>query len=135
MRRRNIFKLLLALPFGLVLPAKGDAPAIKRQPRLLQKSAIAGVQYYQADAVWSNLKQGDLVLLKTEPDNRYDADAVEVYWHGAQSVGITKLGYLPRKQNYAISQLLRDNQQVYARITQLTESDDPWQRIQVSVFL
>lgn len=135
MRRRNIFKLLLALPFGAALPAKANTPLVKRQPRLLQKSAIAGVQYYQADVVWSDLKQGDLVLLKSEPDNRYDTDAVEVYWHGSNSESITKLGYLPRKQNYAVSQLLRDNQQVYARITRLTESDDPWQKIQVSVFL
>ncbi|AFJ02205.1 HIRAN domain-containing protein [Methylophaga frappieri] len=72
---------------------------------MLQHSPIAGFQYYQGEAAWSELKQGQLLRLQREADNPYEKRAVAVYRNE------TKLGCLPRdcgssymKQFYLITQ-------------------------------
>ena len=61
---------------------------------------IAGFTYYDGLEVIDQLTLGAMVTLKAEPENPYDPDAVAVYF------GETKLGYIPRIKNNALSQLL-----------------------------
>ncbi len=93
----------------------------------LQSSPIAGFQFYKGQKNWLQIKENDNVTLKAEPNNKFDKNAVEIYWQDQ------KLGYLPRNQNYAVSQLLKANNLLNAKIVKLQNSTDPWKRITVDI--
>ncbi|MDR2736838.1 MAG: HIRAN domain-containing protein [Gracilibacteraceae bacterium] len=61
---------------------------------------IAGFTYYDGLDVMDELELGTQVILKSEPDNPHDPDAVAIYY------GETKLGYVPEAENSQISHLL-----------------------------
>lgn len=61
---------------------------------------IAGFAYYDGVDVIEQLKPGCELSLAGEPDNPHDPDAVAIM------LGKTKLGYVPREANSAISQLI-----------------------------
>lgn len=46
-----------------------------------------------------------------------------------------KLGYVPRAENAAISHLLDNKQRLLAHVVTLTESRNPWQRVEFAVRL
>jgi hypothetical protein len=62
-----------------------------------------------------------------EADNKYDDRAVRVEWQGR------KLGYIPRLDNAAVSQLLDRGESLEAVIAGLAESGNPWERIGMEV--
>ena len=106
-------------------PASTGAPA----PMLLQRSPLAGYQYHQGPSLWPDLAIGQPLRLTREPDNPYDPRAVRIDWNGH------KLGYIPRRDNAAVSQLLDRRQAVSARIAMLKETPDPWRRVEVEVWV
>ena len=70
--------------------------------------------------------EGSLQLVR-EPDNRFDVRAVRVEWQGR------KLGYIPRLDNAAVSQLLDHGETLEAAIARLENSSNPWDRVMVEV--
>lgn len=58
--------------------------------------------------------------LVREADNRHDDRAARVEWQGH------KLGYIPRLDNAAVSQLLDCGERLEAVIAGLAESGNPW---------
>jgi len=107
-----------------VAPTSPEPAAI-----LLQQSPLAGFQYHQGPQLWAQLQPGQTLTLTREPANPYDPRAVRIDWNGA------KLGYLPRLDNAAASQLLDRGERVTARIAALAEDLDPWRRVRVEVYL
>lgn len=75
------------------------------------------------------LRVGDELQLIRESRNPVDIMAVKVEWEGF------KLGYVPRIENHAISQLLDRGETLTARIVRLEESLDPWRRVEFSALL
>ncbi|MDR1895764.1 MAG: HIRAN domain-containing protein, partial [Prevotellaceae bacterium] len=61
---------------------------------------IAGFTYYDGIDVFYDLKIGTELNLKAEPTNPFDPYAVIIYYK------TTKLGYIPRGENKAISRFL-----------------------------
>ena len=61
---------------------------------------IAGFTYYDGLDVIESLKLGTQVILKSEPENPHDPNAVAIYFEN------TKLGYIPQYKNSAISTLM-----------------------------
>lgn len=59
--------------------------------------------------------------------NRFDQRAVRIDWQGE------KLGYIPAKDNAAVSQLLDRGETMSALIVGLKKSNNPWERIEVEV--
>lgn len=96
---------------------------------LVQSSPLAGSQYYAAGEVWGQLQVGDALTLVREPDNRHDPRAVRVEWRGRQ------LGYLPRAQNRVVAAAMDGGEKLVARVARLKESGDPWQRVEVEVYV
>lgn len=96
---------------------------------LVQRSPLAGFQYYGGKILWDEMREGDRLTLVREPDNPYDAFAVRVEWRGA------KLGYLPRNQNRDVAGEMDRGTQVGARIGQLTTDRNPWKRLRVDVYV
>jgi len=68
--------------------------------RHLMSCNIAGFTYYDGIDVINNLQPGTHVILKSEPENPYDPNAVSIYYNE------TKLGYIPRAKNSYICDLL-----------------------------
>jgi hypothetical protein len=93
----------------------------------IQESPIAGFQFHRGEAVWASLNVGDALKLIREPSNDNDPDAVAVYFCGE------KLGYVPRAENSAVSQMLDRGENLEARISRLLVDDDPWQRIRITI--
>jgi hypothetical protein len=130
MLRRGFLRALAELAGLSVLPAPARAVAQPvRRAIVLQHSPLAGFQYHDGEMVWPWLRVGDELQLVREPGNPMDAKAVRVDWEGH------KLGYVPRLENHAISQLLDREEAVTAHIDRLEESQDPWRRIGLTVRL
>lgn len=96
---------------------------------LLQSSPLAGFQYYSGKRVWAELHEGDVLELVREPQNSYDPRAVRVEWHGI------KLGYVPRRDNEDVARLMDRGARLEARISRLSPSRNPWQRVLFEVYL
>ncbi len=133
MQRRTFFKSLFsAVPalslFGLVEPLAVRAKQ-SRSEVLLQTSPVAGFQYYDGDLLWDTLRQDDVLRLVPEPENQHDDQAVKVMWNDNQ------LGYIPRRDNTAISQMLQRGQPLIARIGELQQSSNPWERVTMHTYL
>ncbi len=117
MERRGFLRLLFGLPlFGAARAARAGATSRRL---VLQVSPLAGFQFHQGPRVWKRLAVGDPLTLVREPDNPHDPRAVRVEWRGH------KLGYLPRVENTAASQLLDRGARLCARIAWLHTDPDP----------
>lgn len=64
-------------------------------------SNVAGFSHWDGFTVLSKITPGAKLKLKAEFDNPYDSNAVAVYFKG------TKIGYVPRAQNFFVAQLIR----------------------------
>jgi len=127
MKRRNF---LIALPALAFLPWLAPrARAAQGRTIEIQKSPLAGFQYYEGEKVWDRMRPRDPLALIREPDNTYDRQAVAVYWRG------NKLGYVPRDENAAVAQMLDRGESLKAEIVRLRESQNPWQRVRFQVVL
>lgn len=95
----------------------------------LQRLPLAGFEHHQAKRLWPYLRTGQALLLSRERSNPVDPRAVSVSWLGEQ------LGYLPRADNVLACDLLDHGAEVIARIHTLRECDDPWERIDLDLYL
>lgn len=111
--------------FGVRRQAEGKSAA----RILLQESPVAGFQFYEGEAVWPRLKPNDRLLLVPEPGNRYDKRAVKVLWKQHRP------GYVPRRENAAIHNMLARGEKLWAEIDRLQQAEDPWQRVRMRIFL
>lgn len=96
---------------------------------LVQSSPLAGSQYYAVGRFWTELRVGDALTLVREPDNRYDRKAIRVEWRGQ------RLGYVPRRDNAAVAAAMDAGDRLSARISRLTDHPDPWQRVEIEIFI
>ena len=127
MSRRAFLKSFTALVGGFALPAIAHAKSSLSTSKTLQRSHVAGFQYHQGEALWPQLAVGLPLQLVREPDNRHDDRAVRVAWQGR------KLGYIPRLDNAAVSQLMDRGERLDAEIAWLNESRNPPERVGVEV--
>lgn len=96
---------------------------------LVQSSPLAGFQYHAGATLWTQLAEGDALILVREPENSHDKNAIRVEWRGQM------LGYLPRKENRAVAAAMDGGEAVVARIARLREHRNPWQRVLIEVFV
>jgi len=124
MRRRAFISLF---PF---LSALAWRPARAANPRRieLQRSPLAGFQFYEGERIWSQMAAGDPLHLVREPMNPHDERAVAIFWHRF------KLGYVPRNENSAIAQMLDRGERLGAAVTRLQKARNPWDRIEFVVW-
>ena len=127
MSRRAFLKSLTALVGGFALPAIAHASIRGETWKTLQTSPLAGFQYHNGETLWPQLATGQQLTLTREADNRFDDRAVCVEWQGH------KLGYIPRLDNAAVSQLLDRGERLEATIVGLKNGSNPWDRIKVEV--
>lgn len=129
MQRRHFLTSLLALLGAGRLAQAQPVAAGAKQTILIQHSPVAGFQYHDGENVWSQLAIGHALTLVREPDNGYDPQAVRIDWRGHT------LGYVPRRENTAVSQMLDRGARLHARISTLRRDHDPWQRMRLAITL
>ncbi len=106
------------------------APACAAEARIIvQQSPLAGFQYYDGKVLWDGMRVGDALALVREPQNPHDANAVRVEWKGQP------LGYVPRRDNRDVARQIDRGVPVQARIIQLKEARNPWQRVEFEVYV
>lgn len=127
MSRRSFLKSITVLLGGFALPAIAQARPMPAPHKVLQHSPVAGFQYHLGESLYPQLAVGQTLLLVRESDNRYDDRAVRIEWQGH------KLGYIPRLDNAAVSQLLDRGERLEASIAWLKKSRNPWERMGVEV--
>jgi len=110
------------------LPATAQTPEVHASI-LVQSSPLAGFRYYDAGALWDEMKVGDALELVREPGNPHDANAVRVEWRGYQ------LGYVPRRENADVARQIDRGNRVKARISRLQMSRSPSKRIEFEVYV
>ena len=113
----------------LAIPADTAFAQSSEYRMLVQSSPLAGFQYYQGKQLWNEIKVGDALTLVREPANPHDRNAVRVEWQGQQ------LGYVPRRENRAVSIHMDRGGTVEARVSKLKEHRNPWQRIEFEVLV
>lgn len=129
MHRRAFLTSLLSL---FSLPALAKLPAgqgIGSRRVLIQQSPVAGFQYHSGERVWHRLRTGQRLALTREPDNPYDRNAVRLDWRGH------KIGYVPRRENTAVAQMLDRGERLEVRIMRLRQSNNSWEQVYAAIEL
>lgn len=67
---------------------------------VIASADIAGFEYYNGVKVFTLLKIGSPLRLVAEPDNRYDENAIRLYFQDEH------IGYIPRRMNRKIAQIM-----------------------------
>lgn len=132
MSRHAFLKSLTALFGGFALPVAAHASIRSATWKTLQTSPLAGFQFHSGKALWQYLtarpEPVEMALqLAREANNQFDDRAVRVEWQG------NKLGYIPRLDNAAVSQLLDRGETLDATIVRLEKSSNPWDMVKVEV--
>ncbi len=85
-----------------------------REPRVLLVCQIHGSHYYQCFDLLAEDKIAldEQLILKREPSNPHDENAIEVY-----TLFKAKLGYIPRRNNRVIANLMDRGETVTATVT------------------
>lgn len=134
MERRSFLGRFGVGAAGLLVPPAvlAEAPPATVRVQVLA-TCVAGVQYHAAmlPAVAATLRPGRLLVLRPEPDNPHDPDAVAV------TVGEmgARIGYVPRRGNPVLAALLRGGARVTAEIVRFNPAAPPWERVEMAVFV
>jgi hypothetical protein len=125
LRRALIITSLLAGTLS-AMPTTAAAQSVRM---LVQSSPLAGFRYHEAPRWFGDLRSGDALTLRREPDNPHDANAVRVEWQGRM------LGYVPRAQNATLAWAMDRGDPVSGRISRVREHRNPRQRVEFEVFV
>lgn len=94
---------------------------------------LAGRTYHDADLVWDDLKIGQKLRLEREPQNPYDANAIQVIFNKEGEDYL--IGYIPRSENSKLVAFLDAgwDDLFTCRISQLKADTHPEQQVQLTV--
>ncbi len=120
--KQNMVSLVTDNPLGdLIKPLSHEI--------LLFDSYVAGTTYIEDESVFDEIKEGDKLVLKREPENRFDENAILVL-DGKNR----KLGYIPEKDNIVFARLMDAGKYLTAKINDI----DPYgsfRKISISIYL
>ena len=133
--RRQFLNRLSIIPF-LTVPVFATTPKVPKKlffrnttQQKIRNVPLAGFQFYKGEKIWGQLTPKDPLKLTHEADNKYDTNAIVVSWRDYQ------LGYIPRRESKSFVGLMDEGKQLNAEIITLSESDNPWKRIEIAVYL
>lgn len=94
---------------------------------LIQSSPLAGSQFHALADVVSQIRVGDALILKRDPTNPHDSNAIEVLWEGHM------LGFVPRRENKAVARAMDRGDPLVARVVALRPEESPWRRLRFEI--
>ena len=110
------------------LDEKGLPKPFVREVELLNCN-IAGTTFLDLDEIEPELKKHQLLMLIREPKNQNDDKAILILTEDGQ-----KLGYVPKKKNEVLSNLMDAGKLLFGRLNEKTWVDT-WLKLDVQVFL
>lgn len=105
---------------GLTLPFETDI--------YLKTVLVAGVKYYIKENI--TLLEGQKIILKREPENKYDKYAIELYTEKNQ-----KIGYIARRNNKIFARLMDAGKILYGEIRTINYYFEEIEEIWIKIFL
>ena len=90
---------------------------------------IAGTTFLNLEDIEPKLKKHQLLVLKREPKNEYDGNAILILTEDGQ-----KLGYVPQEKNEVLSNLMDAGKLLFGRLNKKTWVDN-WLKLDVQVYL
>jgi hypothetical protein len=90
---------------------------------------VAGFTHYHGPENLEHLREGEIIQLVREPDNKYDAEAIALHWNGL------KIGFIPARYNFTLARLI-DIQipELHAEITHIKTESAPWENVAVAIY-
>lgn len=79
---------------------------------------VAGLQYYAGPELFETMEIGEGLDLVREPDNQFDRSAIALYYQGH------KIGFIPRRYNRVISNMLDSGFNGFTAVIDHLEEDD-----------
>jgi len=95
----------------------------------LYSGFIAGLQYYAAEEIMDRLRPGLVADLVREPNNEHDYKAIAIYALGQ------KIGYLQRRHNLVLSNILDAELPIYAEISRVNPDAVSYEQVRVRLYL
>jgi len=134
MKRKEFFKRLFTLgaaALGLYgINGEEEKKTSKKDiPIKLVTTNIAGLRYYRGIEYLNEIKPDDSLTLKREPLNIHDSRAIAIFWKN------TKLGYVPRQHNAAISSIIDAKIEVQAYIAYINPEQSDWYKVFIRIFM
>ena len=134
MDRRNFLQLAAACVGTLFFRKGADEDYAAAQeavppvpPVPLCLCAVAGVQYHVGPVSLAQLRPGQALTLRREPENLHDELAIAVH------AGGVKFGYLPRRLNEIPANLMDSGRRVVARVSEVNPDAPPWESLVMEV--
>ena len=90
---------------------------------------IAGTTFLNLEDIEPKLKKHQLLVLKREPKNEYDGNAILILTENGQ-----KLGYVPQEKNEVLSNLMDAGKLLFGKLNEKTWVDN-WLKLDVQVYL
>ena len=90
---------------------------------------VAGTTFLDLDDIEPKLKKNQLLMLKREPNNEYDNNAILILTEEGQ-----KLGYVPQEKNEVLSKLMDAGKLLFGRLDEKSWVDN-WLKLDIQVYL
>ena len=90
---------------------------------------IAGTTFLNLEDIEPKLKKHQLLVLKREPKNEYNDNAILILTEDGQ-----KLGYVPQEKNEVLSNLMDAGKLLFGKLNEKTWVDN-WLKLDVQVYL
>ena len=90
---------------------------------------VAGTSFLDLDDIEPRLKKHQLLMLKREPNNEYDNNAILILTEEGQ-----KLGYVPQEKNEVLSKLMDAGKLLFGRLDEKSWVED-WLKLDIQVYL
>lgn len=120
--QKNIVSVLTAAPLGdLIKPLSKEI--------LLFDTYVAGTSHISDNSVFADVKVGDKLILRREPDNRFDDNAILVLDEKER-----KLGYVPEKDNLVFARLMDAGKFLSAAVTSF-DSMGSFYEIEIDIYM
>ncbi len=84
---------------------------------MLFKTYIAGITHLDDDEPVDKLETGDKLILKRQPENRFDENAILVLDQKER-----KLGYVPEKDNIVFTRLMDAGKYITAKVVDINDA-------------
>jgi len=127
MNRRKFIEALTGMCGAAVIPAN----IFRRERKVyLLRCFVRGFRFYDGEKLLPRMRQGEALHLMREPQNEFDSNAIALHYDNS------KIGFVPRESNDVISKLMDDGTlQIKAEIICVQRDADPWERLQIAVYL
>ena len=105
-------------------------PVIQLKDKIiLEKFVVAGYMYYNGELVEDALVRGTNLILVREPLNPHDNNAIALYFDDI------KIGFIPRKQNSTIANMMDGGVPVMAQIISVQDFQTDFHQVRAFAYM